>query len=55
MNSVGAILGEEDADVKAIISEQIGYQTTSYFIKLFKKHEQMTPKHYRDMKKKTQQ
>nr|WP_318153667.1 hypothetical protein [Paenibacillus vietnamensis] len=24
-------------------------------MKLFKKHEQMTPKHYRDMKKKTQQ
>ena len=30
------------------ISGQIGYQTTSYFIKIFKKHEQMTPKAYRD-------
>lgn len=33
------------------ISEQIGYQTTSYFIKIFKKHEQMTPKTYRDCSK----
>ncbi len=30
------------------ISEKIGYQTTSYFIKMFKKHTGMTPKHYRD-------
>ncbi|HWO95803.1 MAG TPA: response regulator [Bacillus sp. (in: firmicutes)] len=30
------------------ISEQIGYQTTSYFIKIFKKNESMTPKQYRN-------
>ncbi len=29
------------------ISEKIGYQTTSYFIKIFKKHFQVTPKQYR--------
>lgn len=33
------------------ISGLIGYQTTSYFIKIFKKHEQMTPKAYRDHRK----
>jgi len=33
------------------ISERIGYQSTSYFIKIFKKHEQLTPKHYRDRMK----
>lgn len=30
------------------ISEQIGLQTTSYFIRMFKKFESMTPKQYRD-------
>ncbi|RBW69749.1 response regulator transcription factor [Bacillus taeanensis] len=30
------------------ISEQVGYQTTSYFIKIFKRYEDMTPKQYRD-------
>lgn len=30
------------------ISERIGLQTTSYFIRIFKKYEQMTPKQYRD-------
>jgi YesN/AraC family two-component response regulator len=29
------------------ISERIGYQTTSYFIKTFKKLERMTPNEYR--------
>lgn len=30
------------------ISEKIGLQTTSYFIRMFKKFESMTPKQYRD-------
>lgn len=30
------------------ISERIGLQTTSYFIRIFKKYEQVTPKQYRD-------
>lgn len=30
------------------ISEKVGYQTTSYFIKIFKKNENMTPKQYRN-------
>ncbi|MFD3261126.1 response regulator [Paenibacillus lentus] len=33
------------------ISEQIGLQTTSYFIRMFKKFESMTPKQYRDQVK----
>ncbi|GIP60554.1 response regulator [Paenibacillus sp. FSL W8-0186] len=33
------------------ISEQIGLQTTSYFIRMFKKFERMTPKQYRDQVK----
>lgn len=33
------------------ISEQIGLQTTSYFIRMFKKFEHMTPKQYRDQVK----
>jgi two-component system, response regulator YesN len=34
------------------ISEQVGYQTTSYFIKIFKKFESATPKKYRETYKK---
>jgi two-component system, response regulator YesN len=30
------------------ISEQVGYQTTSYFIRIFKKFESVTPKKYRE-------
>lgn len=33
------------------ISEQIGLQTTSYFIRMFKKFESITPKQYRDQVK----
>ncbi|WHX49963.1 response regulator [Paenibacillus woosongensis] len=33
------------------ISEQIGLQTTSYFIRMFKRFENMTPKQYRDQMK----
>ncbi|MUG44536.1 response regulator transcription factor [Paenibacillus woosongensis] len=33
------------------ISEQIGLQTTSYFIRMFKRFENMTPKQYRDQVK----
>ncbi|MNO19968.1 putative response regulatory protein [compost metagenome] len=32
-----------------VISEQIGLQTTSYFIRMFKKFEKVTPKQYRDL------
>lgn len=34
-----------------IISERIGLQTTSYFIRIFKKYEEVTPKQYREQNK----
>lgn len=34
-----------------IISERIGLQTTSYFIRIFKKYEEVTPKQYREQHK----
>ncbi len=37
------------------ISEQIGLQTTSYFIRIFKKYEGITPKQYREQLKTQQQ
>lgn len=44
------LLLETDAGLDEI-SERIGYQTTSYFIKTFKKLEQMTPNEFRNRTK----
>ena len=42
----------DETDLKAYeIAFQVGYDNPSYFSKVFKREEQMTPNEYRDRKK----
>ena len=44
------ILLTTDKDI-TVIAEEVGYQSSSYFIRVFKEFENMTPKQYRDLLK----
>jgi AraC-like DNA-binding protein len=39
-----------DNDI-AVIADEVGYQSASYFIRVFKEFEDMTPKQYRNLLK----
>jgi AraC-like DNA-binding protein len=40
------LIRESDLDINEV-ARQVGYEHTSYFIKLFKRHEGITPRHFR--------
>jgi AraC-like DNA-binding protein len=44
------ILLTTDNDI-AVIADEVGYQSASYFIRVFKEFEDMTPKQYRNLLK----